>query len=168
MQTRNAPTSSLPTHGYAWQNGPRSRIIEAEDTVEGTWRQPARCLLRRPCGPKLLARQYGAPGAQHNQGTWRVSVEDATKKYAGRATGDVYVITGPVFEPSIAQSKAIGPGQVRVPKYLFKLVYDEQENRAWAHWHLNDDATRASRPISYGELVKRTGIEFLPGLHLAQ
>jgi endonuclease G len=105
---------------------------------------------------------------QHNQGTWRVSVEDATKKYAGRATGDVYVITGPVFEPSIAQSKAVGPGQVRVPKYLFKLVYDEQENRAWAHWHLNDDATRASRPISYGELVKRTGIEFLPGAHLAQ
>ena len=105
---------------------------------------------------------------RHNQGTWRVSVEDATKKYASRASGDVYVITGPVFQPSIAQSKAIGPGQVRVPKYLFKLVYDEQENRAWAHWHLNDDATRASQPISYGELVKRTGIEFLPGIHLAQ
>lgn len=35
---------------------------------------------------------------QHNQGTWRVSVENATKKYAGRASGDVYVITGPVFE----------------------------------------------------------------------
>lgn len=105
---------------------------------------------------------------QHNQGTWRVSVEDATKKYAGRASGDVYVITGPVYEPSIAQSKSIGPGKVRVPKYLFKLVYDEQENRAWAHWHLNDNATRASRPISYGELVKRTGIEFLPGAHLEQ
>lgn len=105
---------------------------------------------------------------RHNQGTWRVSVEDATKKYAGRATGDVYVITGPVFEPSIAQSPGIGPGEVRVPKYLFKLVYDEKENRAWAHWHLNDNATRASRPISYGELVKRTGIEFLPGMHLAQ
>ncbi|ABM39963.1 DNA/RNA non-specific endonuclease [Polaromonas naphthalenivorans] len=67
---------------------------------------------------------------QHNQGTWRVSVEDATKKYAGRASGDVYVITGPVYEPSIAKSPSIGPGKVRVPKYLFKLVYDEQENRA--------------------------------------
>jgi endonuclease G len=105
---------------------------------------------------------------QHNQGTWRVSVEDATKKYAGRARGDVYVITGPVFEPNIAQSKAIGPGNVRVPKYLFKLVYDESANRAWAHWHLNDDATKGSRPISYGELVSRTGIEFLPGTNLAQ
>ena len=30
--------------------------------------------------------------------------------------------------------------------------------------HLNDDATRGSRPISYAELVKRTGMEFLPGV----
>lgn len=104
---------------------------------------------------------------QHNQGTWRVSVEDATKKYAGRADGDVYVITGPVFEPSIAQSRTIGPGQVHVPTHLFKLVYDERQGRAWAHWHLNDNATRGSKPISYAELVRRTGIEFLPGARLA-
>jgi endonuclease G, mitochondrial len=103
---------------------------------------------------------------EHNQGAWRVSVEDATKKYAARASGDVYVITGPVYTPSIAQSEGIGPGQVRVPAYLFKLVYDQGQNRAWAHWHLNDNATRASRPISYAELVRRTGIEFLPGVHL--
>lgn len=103
--------------------------------------------------------------AKHNGGAWAHSVESATRKYAGRATGNVYVITGPVFEPSIKQSPAIGPGQVRVPKYLFKLVYDQDKNRAWAHWHFNDDSTRASRPISYGELVSRTGIEFLPGLH---
>ena len=105
---------------------------------------------------------------QHNQGAWRVSVEDATKKYAARATGDVYVITGPVYVPTIAQSKGIGPGQVRVPTYLFKLVYDEGQHRAWAHWHLNDNATRGSRPISYGELVRRTGIDFLPGVNLKE
>ena len=103
----------------------------------------------------------------HNQGAWRVSVEDATKKYAARASGDVYVITGPVYSPGIAQSQAIGAGQVRVPKYLFKLVYDEAQHRAWAHWHLNDNATRGSAPISYAELVRRTGIEFLPGVRLA-
>jgi endonuclease G, mitochondrial len=96
-----------------------------------------------------------------------VSVEDATKKYAARASGDVYVITGPVYTPSIAQSEGIGDGQVRVPTYLFKLLYDESQGRAWAHWHLNDNATRAARPISYAELVRRTGIEFLPGVQLA-
>ena len=69
-------------------------------------------------------------------------------KYAARATGDVFVITGPVYEPSISQSPSIGAGHVRVPKYLFKLVYDKDKNKAWAHWHLNDDATRASKPIS--------------------
>lgn len=104
---------------------------------------------------------------KHNQGAWRTSVEAATKKYAGRASGDVYVITGPVFAPSIAQSPGIGRGHVRVPRYLFKLVYDQDKNRAWAHWNLNDNATRPSPPISYGELVRRTGIEFLPGVNPA-
>ena len=65
-------------------------------------------------------------------------------------------------------SKGIGAGQVRVPKYLFKLVYDENQHRAWAHWHLNDNATQASRPISYSELVRHTDIEFLPGAQLSE
>lgn len=100
----------------------------------------------------------------HNRGAWAKTVETPTRKYASRATGDVYVITGPVFLPNIAQSPSIGPGRVHVPKYLFKLVYDQSKNRAWAYWHLNDEATHGSKPISYGELVKRTGIEFLPGM----
>ncbi len=100
---------------------------------------------------------------EHNRGVWAKTVEQATRNYASRAAGNVYVITGPVFSPSIAQSPAIGAGQVRVPKYLFKLVYDEQKNRAWAHWHENSDLTQGSMPISYTELVKRTGINFLPG-----
>ena len=78
----------------------------------------------------------------------------------------MYVITGPVYAPSIAQSQGIGPGQVRVPTYLFKLVYDEDKHKAWAHWHLNDNDTGGAQPISYGELVRRTGIDFLPGVRL--
>lgn len=102
---------------------------------------------------------------EHNRGVWAKSVEAPTRKYAARATGNIYVITGPIYEPSIVASQGIGLGQVRVPKYLFKLVYDEDTNRAWVHWHLNDNDTRGSKPISYAELVKRTGIEFLPGLN---
>ena len=101
---------------------------------------------------------------EHNRGVWAKSVESATRRYAARATGDVYVITGPVFLPSIAGSPSIGAGQVHVPRYLFKLVYDQKANRAWAYWQENDNATRASKPISYAELGKRTGIEFLPGM----
>jgi endonuclease G len=96
----------------------------------------------------------------HNRGTWAASVEASTRKYASRASGNVYVITGPVFVPSIAESPGIGIGQVRVPKYLFKLVYDEEKKRAWAYWHENSNETKASAPISYEELISRTGIFF--------
>ena len=101
---------------------------------------------------------------EHNRGTWAKSVELATRKFAARAEGDVYVITGPVFVPSIAASPSIGPGRVHVPAYLFKLVYDQASNRAWAYWQANDDATRGSKPIRYEELVLRTGVVFLPGV----
>lgn len=46
-------------------------------------------------------------------------------------------------------------------------MYGQDKQRAWAHWHLNDDATRVSAPISYAELVRRTGIELLPSVRLA-
>jgi len=37
--------------------------------------------------------------------------------------------------------------------------------RAWAHWVANrDDVAMGQPPITYEELVKRTGIEFLPGI----
>ena len=80
-----------------------------------------------------------------------------------RAKGDVFVITGPVFTP---ESPKIGQNGVRVPTYLFKLVYDQTTNRAWAHWQENREGERVGWPISYRELVQRTGVEFLPGLRL--
>ena len=95
---------------------------------------------------------------EHNRGVWAKTVEAATRKYASRASGDVFVITGPVYSPSIAESATIGAGRVHVPKYLFKLVYDEQKKRAWAYWQENSDFTKGSAPISYEELVKRTGV----------
>jgi hypothetical protein len=98
----------------------------------------------------------------NNQKSW-AGIEQATRKYVMRAKGDVYVITGPVFDDS---SETIGLGRVRVPKYLYKLVYDTTSGRAWAHWIENADEARAGRPISYEALVRRTGIEFLPGLRV--
>lgn len=41
------------------------------------------------------------------------------------------------------------------------LMYDAP-GCACAHWIENNDDARAGRPISYAELVRRTGIEFLP------
>jgi endonuclease G, mitochondrial len=98
----------------------------------------------------------------NNQRSWK-GIEQATRKYAMRAQGDVYVITGPVFDGNLEQ---IGPGGVLVPTYLFKLVYDAVSGRAWAHWIENTNTARAGRPISYRELVQRTRIEFLPGIQI--
>ena len=98
---------------------------------------------------------------ENNRGVWAKNVEKTTRQYAMRASGDVFVFTGPVFS---GQVTAIGAGQVWVPTYLFKLVYDSQANRAWAFWVTNSNDAQAGRPITYQELVRRTGIEFLPGL----
>ena len=97
---------------------------------------------------------------KQNSGPWS-QIEKATRQYAARAQGDVYVITGPVFAND---APAIGPGQVRVPSHLFKLVYDSSTGKAWAHWQPNDETARATEPISYEALRQRVGMELLPGL----
>lgn len=95
---------------------------------------------------------------KNNQRSWK-GIEQATRQYVMRAKGDVYVITGPVFE---GKPKTIGRGTVWVPKYLYKLVYDVTIGRAWAHWIENTNEAKASRPITYEELVRRTNIQFFP------
>lgn len=99
---------------------------------------------------------------QNNRKPW-ANIEKATRKYVMRAKGDVYVFTGPVYS---GQVQALGPNKVWIPKYLFKLVYDASSNRAWAHWLENRNEARVSKPLSYEELVRRTGTKFLPGLHM--
>jgi endonuclease G, mitochondrial len=94
----------------------------------------------------------------NNRKAW-ASIEKATRHYAMRAAGDVYVITGPVFDKG---PMTIGADHVWVPQHLFKLVYDPATHRAWVHWLDNTNEARSGKPISYEELVKRTGIEFLP------
>lgn len=93
-----------------------------------------------------------------NQGAWN-KVEKDTRKYVMRAKGDVFVITGPVYSE---RPRRLGPGKVWVPDKMFKLVYDATTGRAWAYWLVNDEGVKVERPLSYDELVKRIGIEFLP------
>lgn len=96
---------------------------------------------------------------KQNSGPWS-QIEKATRQYATRAQGDVYIITGPVFA---SNPPTIGAGRVAVPSHVFKLVYDAKTKKAWAHWQANTDDARADNPISYGELTKRIGMELLPG-----
>lgn len=94
----------------------------------------------------------------HNGGAWS-RIEQDTRKYVQRAKGDVYIFTGPVYE---AGAPTIGAGQVAVPSYIYKVVYDASSGRAWVHWQANRADTKAGAPISYEEFVRRTGLELLP------
>lgn len=99
---------------------------------------------------------------RQNSGPW-AKIEADTRHYVMRAKGDVYVITGPVFD---SRGRAIGASQVAVPTHLFKLVYDATTKRAWAHWQQNSADAHAGKPISYGELERRVGVELLPGVEV--
>ncbi len=97
-----------------------------------------------------------------NSGAWS-KIEQDTRRYALRARGNVFVITGPVFGP---KSLTVGASRVRVPTHLFKLVYDESKGKAWAHWQPNSADAQAGRPISYPELTERIGMHLLPSVEV--
>lgn len=63
---------------------------------------------------------------QQNCGAW-TKIEQDTLRYVLRAKGDVYVITGPVFASA---SPSIGRNGVKVPTYLYKLVYNASTQQA--------------------------------------
>lgn len=94
---------------------------------------------------------------RQNSGPWN-KIEQDTRKYIMRAKGDVYVFTGPVYT---ARSETIGAGRVRVPTYVFKLVYDATTGRSWVQWQANRPDAKAGPPISYEQFVGRTGMRLL-------
>ena len=146
---------------------PRAERAELEDYKHSGYSRGHMAPAGDMPNPTAMAQSFSlanmVPQSQrHNGGAW-AKVEQDTRKFAQRSQGNVYVITGPVYSQA---SQSIGPNRVRVPDYVFKLVYDEAKQKAWAHWHANRDDARGGQPISYRELVQRTGIEFLPGTEL--
>ena len=93
-----------------------------------------------------------------NGGAWN-TIEQDTRKYALRAAGTIHVFTGPVYSAPV---RTMGPGNVHIPQHFYKLVYDPSTGRSWAHWQDNTPQRKVNAPISYKELVERTGIEFIP------
>lgn len=92
---------------------------------------------------------------QNNQGIWAKNVEEPTRAYVKRAAGDIYVFTG-----STGNSGSIGKSRVTIPSHLYKLVYDPNKKTAWAYWIENTNEASMTPPITYQELVQKTGIDF--------
>jgi len=112
--------------------------------------------------PEAMAQSFSlanmVPQAPNNNRKAWAKIEKDVRKYVMRAAGDVYVFSGPVYDE---RPTTIGRNQVWVPRYLFKLVYDPAAGKTWAHWIENSNSAKIGKPISYEELVRRTGIQFL-------
>jgi endonuclease G len=94
----------------------------------------------------------------HNRKVWS-KVESDVRKYVRRATGNVYVFTGPVFQ---GQLRTIGRNQVWVPSHMFKLVFDEASKRSWAYVLPNTSTAQITQPMDYASFVAQTGWALLP------
>jgi endonuclease G len=152
---------------YADARLPRAERAELEDYKRSGYSRGHMAPAGDMPTPQAMAQSFSLANMvpqsiEQNGGPW-ARIEQDTRRYAHRARGDVFIITGPVYQ---GEPETIGANQVHVPSHLFKLVYDAQTQRAWAHWQANADHAAVTRPISYQELVKRTGIEFLPGVQL--
>lgn len=97
--------------------------------------------------------------AINNQQPWN-KIEQDTRAYVMRASGPVTIITGAYYE---ARPPRLGDDGPAIPAAMYKLVHDDTTGRSWAHWLPNTATARIQPPISYEELVRRTGIRFLPG-----
>ena len=135
--------------------------------------------------PEAMAQSFSLanimPQAPNNNRQLWEGYESATRKYVKRAQGDVYVITGSIVDSENCtlgfalsgdmspqhdvKNCTIGNG-VKVPTYIYKVVFDSSTFKAWAYWTINADDQKAGPPISYTKIVQRTGIDFFPGTSL--
>jgi endonuclease G len=94
----------------------------------------------------------------NNAGIW-ASIEGATR-YMAKKYGEVYVITGPIFEGN--KIERIN-GRVFIPTKLFKAIYVPSLNQA-AAYITNNAPGNNYQAISITDLEKLTGINIFPKL----
>ena len=97
-----------------------------------------------------------------NRGIWK-KLEELVRDWAVDYKS-VYVVTGPVLSDGLP---TIGPNQVSVPKYYYKVILDHHEHPKAIAFILPNQGSKESLTryvVSIDELEKITGIDFFPGL----
>ncbi len=95
-----------------------------------------------------------------NRGLWE-EIEVAVRDLA-LADGEVFVVTGPVFNTGGAQLN----GRVRVPSAVFKAIYDPRRGQAGAYV-ADNVAGGGYRVVSIAALRDRIGFDVFPSLGAA-
>ncbi len=102
-----------------------------------------------------------------NRGIWK-KLEDKVRRWSNKH-GDLYVVSGPVLrgQPN-KDTKFIGPNNVCVPEYYYKVIldYNEPEIKAIGFFFPNvpcvDDLEQFALSVASIEVI--TGIDFFSGL----
>ncbi|UUZ48226.1 DNA/RNA non-specific endonuclease [Massilia sp. B-10] len=101
---RNAAITSLPTPACRSRSGPRSTTTRAAAT-RGHMAPTANMGSAEAMAQSFSLANMVPQAPRNNSGPW-AGIEKATRKYVMRASGDVYVITGPVFDDSGRSDRA--------------------------------------------------------------
>lgn len=130
------------------------------------WDRGHLCPAAQRQSPESMAQSFSlanivAQAPTNNRKQWGRSVESAARKYVDRAGADVYMITGPAYDPNITPRYLSG-GE-RIPDFLWKVVLDPTNKKLWAYWIANND-NATPEILDYQEITRRTGINFFTGL----
>ncbi len=98
-----------------------------------------------------------------NRGIWS-TLESYVRTWAAENDA-IYVITGPVLAPGL---QTIGPNEVGVPKYFYKVILDDKEpvlkGIGFILANQSSSAPLQSFAVSIDSVESITGIDFFPGL----
>jgi endonuclease G len=93
-----------------------------------------------------------------NRGVWS-KIESGVRRLV-KTTGELYVITGPIFQGGKLQR--VG-GAVMVPTAMFKAIYDPRKGEAGAYIVENVEGA-TPQVVSIAETEKLSGIRLFPSL----
>ena len=99
-----------------------------------------------------------------NRGVWS-RLERAVRRFA-YSEGSVFVVTGPVFVDD-DDAVTIGPNQVRVPEFFYKVIYDETPPHKMIGFIVPNKASQKhvkTYALTVAEVEEATGLKFFTTL----
>lgn len=99
--------------------------------------------------------------AGFNRGIWS-TLEDQVRKWATQYQ-NIFVVTGPIFNNNLG---VIGPGEVTVPGYFYKVIFDGKDKMIGLILpHASSSKSMEQFVVTVDQIEQQTGIDFFPGLN---